>query len=46
MMVERISSYLHEDPSDVMPRFREAIADYVELRGRDPDVGSERRDSH
>jgi hypothetical protein len=40
MMVERLSSYLQEDPSEVAKRFREAIADYVEFRSRDLDEGS------
>ena len=35
MMVERISSYRQEDPSEVAIRFREAIADYVELNKGD-----------
>jgi hypothetical protein len=35
MMVERLSSHLKEDPSNVAIRFREAIADYVEFRSRD-----------
>jgi len=39
MMVERLSSYLQEDPSKVAIRFREAIADYVEFRSRDLDEG-------
>jgi hypothetical protein len=40
MMVERLSSYLQENPSEVAIRFREAIADYVEFRSRDLDEGS------
>ncbi|MGA8132512.1 MAG: hypothetical protein WB930_21350 [Syntrophobacteraceae bacterium] len=40
MMVERISSYLQEDPSEVAIRFCEAIADYVEFRNRDLHEGS------
>ncbi len=35
MMVERISSYLKEDTSEVAIRFRDAIADYNELRSRE-----------
>ncbi len=46
MMVERLSSYLHEDPSQVATRFREAIADYVDLSSRDPDLGGGRHDRH
>jgi hypothetical protein len=37
MMVERLSAYLQEDPSKVATRFREAIADYVEIRSQDLD---------
>jgi hypothetical protein len=37
MMVERLSAYLQEDPSKVATRFREAIADYVEIKGQDLD---------
>jgi hypothetical protein len=40
MMVERIASYLQEDPSEVAIRFCEAIADYVEFRNRGLDEGS------
>ena len=46
MMVERISSYLQEDPSEVAIRFCEAIADYVEFRNRGLDEGSQRYDHH
>jgi hypothetical protein len=38
--VERISSYLQEDPSKVAIRFREAIADYVEFNSRGMDEGN------
>ncbi len=41
MMVERLSSYLKEDPSRVAIRFREAIADYVECTSRDLNQGGE-----
>ena len=44
MMVERLSSYLQEDPSMVAVRFREAIADYVECASRDLGEGGERYD--
>ena len=37
IMVERLSSYLKEDPSKVAVRFREAIADYIESKSLDLD---------
>ncbi len=46
MMVERISSYLHEDPSTVEVRFREAIADYIEFRNREMEEGGGPHEHH
>ena len=42
MMVEKLSGYLQEDPSEVATRFREAIADYIEIRSQDLDESSGR----
>jgi len=42
MMVERLSAYLQEDPSKVATRFREAIADYVDIRSQELDESSGR----
>ena len=38
IMVERLSSYLQEDPSGVEVRFRQAIEDYIECRNRDSEA--------
>ncbi|MDR3553652.1 MAG: hypothetical protein P4L55_02740 [Syntrophobacteraceae bacterium] len=43
IMVERLSSYLQEDPSKVEVRFREAISDYIECGSHDPAAGGQPR---
>ena len=41
IMVEKLSSYLQEDPSRVAVRFRQAISEYIEYGGLNPAAGGQ-----